>query len=175
MNRRSILKTLGTTAIAAVALPTWAKGWTKEGLPSTNFFSVNEQSLTQLLVEAIIPETDTPGAASLGVDKFIALMLKDCHSQEDQTAFKKGLVEIESVAKETFDKPFANCSMAQKQHLIEGLAVYDDSELKKFGGLLKYLTIRGFKHSEYYYTATGFEFAPGKYVGCVELNEGGQE
>jgi hypothetical protein len=175
MNRRSILKTLGATAIASVALPTWANGWTKESLPKSTFFSTKEADLMGLLVGAIIPETDTPGAKSLGVDKFVALMLQDCHSVEDQAAFKKGLKEIEGVAKETFDKSFANCSEAQKQHLIDGLGVYDDAEIKRFGGLLKYLTIRGFKHSEFYYTATGFEFAPGRYVGCVELEKGGQE
>lgn len=175
MNRRSILKTLGATAIASVALPSWANGWTKASLPKSTFFNSEEESLTALLVEAIIPETDTAGAKSLGVDKFIALMLQDCHSEEDQAAFKKGLKEIEEVAKETFNKSFADCTQAQKQHLIAGLGVYDDAEIRKFGGLLKYLTIRGFKHSEYYYTATGFEFAPGRYVGCVELKDGGQE
>lgn len=171
MKRRSILKSLGASAVAAVALPSWAHGWTQETLPKVSFFTKTEADVANTLVGAIIPEGETPGAASLGVDKFIEVMLKDCYGTKEQDAFKAGLKELEEAAMETFEKSFADCSSAQQQHLFEGLGVYDNADLRKFHGLVKYLTIRGYKHTEFYHNHTGFEFAPGRYIGCVELEK----
>ena len=76
MNRRQIVKGMAATVGGMLVLPAWASAWNSESLQGfqSNFVGLEEALLAEI-VEAIIPETDTPGAKKLEVHRFIDKML----------------------------------------------------------------------------------------------------
>ncbi|WP_367913744.1 gluconate 2-dehydrogenase subunit 3 family protein [Leadbetterella sp. DM7] len=164
MNRRQAIS-LG--AAAAVAIPAGLVWWNKSKIGDSTLFNENRQAILAAAVEAIIPETGTPGAKSLGVDLFVAKMLTDCYDPEAQTLFGDGLVELDKQSKKMFSKAFKLTTPAERLEVLKSFPEDD-----KFISLLKGLTVRGYNSSEYVMTnIRQFEFIPGRYIGCVNLNE----
>ena len=162
MNRRQAIA-LG--AAAAIGIPAGLLYWNKSKLKEISNFSEYDMGLLSDAVDAIIPETSTPGAKSLGVDLFVAKMINDCYDLETQEDFKAGLKTLEQKSKAQFSKNFSDISPLER---IEILKSYDKDD--KFIGLLRGLTIKGFSSSEYVMTnVQHFEFIPGRYFGCVNL------
>ena len=71
-------------------------------IPDGSTFGPNEERMLQLVVETIIPSTDTPGAKELNVDQFVLLMVNDCHSEKDQIAFYSGLHSMDAFVEKGF-------------------------------------------------------------------------
>jgi hypothetical protein len=172
MKRRELLTSLGIGFGGLISLPSWANNWTQEAIKSPNFLNAESKALLSEICNTIIPKTDTPGALEVGVPDYIELIVKDCLQTSEQESFKKGMLEIEEIAKETFGKSFVECNAKQKLHLLNGLDLNDDQDLKKYFSQLKWLTIRGYTSSEYYLVnVKNFEFAPARYFGCVDLKK----
>jgi hypothetical protein len=170
MKRRDALSSFGLGLASMVSMPAWASNWQKSTLPSGGFLTIEEQNLLTELTETIIPSTDTPGAKSLGIPAFIELILKDCYKPADQNAFKKGIEKTDELAKNTFGKAFVDCNSSQKQHILKGMPINDDANLKKFYNVLRSLTVRAYTSSEHYMVnVQKWEFAPARYIGCVDL------
>ena len=89
--------------------------------------------------ERIIPATDTPGAAEVGVDRFIDTMLADWYTTAEQKRLLAGLAELD-------EERFLERTPAQQTAIIERF----DSEATEghWFGMLKYLTIWGYYTSE---------------------------
>ncbi|NJM26524.1 MAG: gluconate 2-dehydrogenase subunit 3 family protein [Bacteroidia bacterium] len=51
------------------------------------FFTKDQGILVTQVADIIIPKTDTPGAADVGVPDFIDNLLKDCYDKEGQDKF----------------------------------------------------------------------------------------
>jgi Gluconate 2-dehydrogenase subunit 3 len=156
MKRRTLLKNIATGLGSLAVLPAWATtGWTTETLPKTSSFSFIENQTLEQLVELIIPKTDTPGAAELGVHNFVAAMVNDCVSAET----KKNFFDVLST--------FGSLSAEQR---LQKLTEPQTKAEKDFFHTLKRFTIQGYMTSEYVMTnLQHFEFAPGRYAGCVDL------
>lgn len=164
MNRR---QAIGLGAAAAVAIPAGLVWWNKSKIGDSTLLNENRQAILAAAVDAIIPETKTPGAKSLGVDLFVAKIVQDCLDTEKQTLFSNGLVELDKAAKKQFSKAFKLLSPAER---IEVLKAYPEED--GFTKLLKGLTVHGYNTSEYVMTnIQHFEFIPGRYIGCVNLNK----
>jgi Gluconate 2-dehydrogenase subunit 3 len=172
MKRRDALSSFGLGLASIVSMPAWANKWQKDSPPSSGFLNFEEKNLLTELSETIIPTTDTPGAKSLGVPTFIELMLKDCYTTTDQKAFKKGLEKTDELAKNTFGKAFTDCNASQKLHILKGMQINDDADLKKFYNVLRGLTVRAYTSSEHYMVnVQKWEFAPARYIGCVDIKK----
>lgn len=164
MNRR---QAIGLGAAAAVAIPAGLVWWNKSKIGDSTLFNENRQAILSAAVEAIIPETDTPGAKSLGVDLFAAKMLTDCYDPETRSLFGDGLVELDKRSKKMFSKAFKLAAPAERLEVLKSFPEED-----KFIPLLKNLTVRGYNTSEYVMTnIRHFEFIPGRYIGCANLNQ----
>ena len=104
------------------------------------------------LTEIVIPETDTPGAKSALVNRFIDLMLSD-EDTGRQKAFIEGLAWIDGRSLKLHDKPFVQLGPEAQTELLTLLA---DPENKKpedrpgvgFFQELKDLTIFGYYTSQ---------------------------
>ena len=62
----------------------------------------DQQRLLSALVDQIIPETDTPGAAQAGVPQFIDTMLTDWYAAEERDEFLAGLAAVDGRAAGSF-------------------------------------------------------------------------
>lgn len=164
MNRRQAIS-LG--AAAAVAIPAGLIWWNKSALSKPTAWNENRQAILEAAVDAIIPETKTPGAKSLGVDRYVAKVVQDCLDAEKQALFSNSLVALDKAAKKQFSKAFKLLSASER---IAVLKAYPEED--GFTGMLKGLTVRGYNTSEYVMTnIQQFEFIPGRYIGCVDLNQ----
>jgi len=170
MQRRSALKNLALTVGGLVAMPAWATSWTRASVQHAGFLAAPQEALLAEVVETIIPATETPGAKALQVHQFVQKMIADCYEPTAQETLRAGLRALDEKARASFGKPFAEGDTAQRTSLLAGLAASDDAALKGFYSLVKGLTIRGYLNSEYVMTnLTRFEFAPGRYRGCVPV------
>ncbi|MCD8538457.1 MAG: gluconate 2-dehydrogenase subunit 3 family protein [Leadbetterella sp.] len=164
MNRR---QAIGLGAAVAVAIPTGLLWWNKSKIGGSSFLNENRQAILSAAVEAIIPETNTPGAKSLGTDLFIARMLTDCYDPETQNLFGEGLVSLDKTSKKMFSKAFKLVTPAERLEVLKSFPAGDP-----YITLLKNLTVRGYNTSEYVMTnIRNFEFIPGRYAGCVNLDQ----
>lgn len=156
MNRR---QAIGWGAAAAIALPAGWAWWKKSDFEDVKVFSKSQEEVLSAAVDALLPESSTPGGRSLGVDKFVGTMLRDCQTEEERSAFGK---ELKSLA----DQSFVTLNPADRIALLKSYP-----EDNTFISLLRSLSIRGYNTSEYVMTnIQHFQFIPGHYSGCVNLD-----
>lgn len=167
MERRTALRGIALGIGGLASLPSWANAWTPEKLPKTPFIP-NEDYLNPL-AEVLIPTTDTPGAGELGVGNFIVAMINDCTPEAPKKLFTKQLGEIDTISKTKFSKGFAALNPTEKTALVESMATSENEDWKTFFTILKRYTIQGYMTTEDVLTRKGFEFAPGRYLGCVDV------
>ena len=171
MHRRKSIQNIALLAGGLIALPTWAKAWSLDSLPMVGKLlnTAAENTLT-LIIETIIPESDTKGAKSLGVPVFVNTMLADCYERKVVENVEKGLAVVENLSTQRYQQSFVNLTTQQKEQLLLSLEKETDSNLKDFYSLIKNLTIQGYTSSEYVQTNfLKYEMAPGHYHGCVSI------
>lgn len=155
-----------------VSLPAWAAGWNEASVKSGSFLSADSADVLKSVVDAMIPKTDTPGAADLGVDKFVQKMVTDCYDQKAQDNLKSGLASVDAKSNASLGKPFSAISQQQKLGILDDMQKTGSAEEKSFVNLTKNLTIQGFMNSEYVMTnITHYELVPGRYHGCVPVGK----
>jgi hypothetical protein len=170
MNRRDLLKQLGAGAAVSIVFPAWADGWSAARLPQTKPLSFVEEEILAALVDVLIPETDTPGARTLGIDSFVRAMAEAMLSEQDQKKFYRSLAEVNNYSELKKNKPFVQLSFAEKTDLLKLISTEETQEWKDFFRLLKQYTIQGYTGSEWYMTEiAGYEYAPGFGHGCAVL------
>lgn len=176
MDRRTALKNLALVVGSAALLPRCTSTNPVAHFKSFDVTS-DQQSLVLDIAETIIPKTTTPGAADLGLDKFIWLMLDDCTKKDDQKAFFKGMGEFNELVKKTYNKDFVDCTEQEKLALLNTFEKKkpeqknpnptDDKyskDLHAFYGTVKGLTVFGYTESKYFMTKEiVYELVPGRY------------
>lgn len=162
-SRRSLLKQM-SISLAAMTLPTWAYAWKSENLQESS-------QLILSLVEAILPETDTPGGKTVGAHKFIERMVKDCFDSKTQQAFMQGLMSFDEQCKRLFKTGFEKLPAAQQIDFLKNIEARGSAEDKMVLQIFKKLTIQAFTNSEYFLTKhRNYTIAPGFYHGCTPIN-----
>jgi len=107
------------------------------------------------LVDVIIPASTSPSATMAGVQHYVIDYMEDCSSQKEYNNFLNGLHDLRDRCKNTHGCNFENCSIAQKNELLEnldnswrskGLLMKLNNKLlgSSFFYLLKTLTIEGY-------------------------------
>lgn len=171
MNRRDSLRTLMLATGGFIALPGWAQNWTKESIDvSASMFSASQQDVLVSVVDTIIPQGNSIGALSVGVDKFLQKLIADCYDIDTQKNVKEQLEKLEQVAVTTYGKPFASSDQKQREELLMKLSGSDVKQEKEFFSLIKSETIRGFTTSrEVMMNYLNYKPVPGHYYGCVDV------
>jgi hypothetical protein len=121
------------------------------------------------LVEAVVPETTTPGAKTARVHVFIDLVLKHCRTEGERAAFARGLDAAASACRKRYGAELAAVPAASREELLADLEASGDSFVRS----LKELTVLGYCTSEAGATrGLAYDAVPGQYRGCVELEPG---
>ncbi len=191
MNRREVLKMLGSTA-AISALPVEAMAFIKQAnaqaAQSTGLRTLNPHQNATLttITELIIPATDTPGAKGAKVNEFIDLLLTEWYDPSESKEFLNGLANVDTRSNAKFSKAFIDATPAQQTELLKELdaaaMVFAASQKgamqtklapgpMDFFYQVKKLTLAG-----YYTSEIGFSQELGRsiippHAGCVPIQE----
>ncbi|UYZ61657.1 gluconate 2-dehydrogenase subunit 3 family protein [Hymenobacter weizhouensis] len=155
---------------------------TEAAKPQENSFLTTRQvELLDEVGETILPATKTPGAKAAQVGSFMAVMVRDCYTPEDQKIFLAGLTQLEQRCQKQHGKSFMACTPAQRTALLTQL----DKEQKDFTDhkrpddpsqyfrMMKQLTLLGFFTSEVGATkALRYLPVPGRYDGDFPYKKG---
>jgi len=110
------------------------------------------------LVDAMLPDTDTPGARAAGVHVFVDLAVAECLPAAEREAFRTGL-----------DALNAACRGAHGVDLDRATP----AAVTPFVKALKGLTVLGYGTSRIGATqALADDQSPGRYRGCIDLAPG---
>lgn len=145
-------------------------------------FSSAEIELLAEIAETILPETSTPGARAAGVGPFIALMVTDAYSPDEQQTFREGLATIDDVSRQVHGSDFMSLATEHRLDIAQRLdrEQYDASQSgvagpRHYFRMFKELTVLGFFTSELAYNEVlEYEETPGRYDGNRDLEPGGK-
>lgn len=141
------------------------------------FFNEDQARLVMQVAETILPETDTPGAKSLGVPGFIEEMVSVVYDEERRTKFVEELTRFNEDCKKNLGDEFIALDavkqkeFCQKKDAEAKAAPWGD---KPVFWSLKELTIVGYYTTEYGATeALQYIAIPTEQHGCLPLSETG--
>jgi hypothetical protein len=148
-------------------------------------FSAKQHAMVTIVCEAIIPETDSPGAIIAKVPRFIELIANDWMTDHERSDFLAGLLEIDQLAVSQHQQAFANCSDDQKINVLKQMEDAADSHpwynlgaasgfetSAPFIAIIKELTIFGFFMSEIGSTQVlRMNHIPGRFEGDIALDK----
>ncbi|GAB3527384.1 gluconate 2-dehydrogenase subunit 3 family protein [Pontibacter brevis] len=154
---------------------------TSRKLEVSDLFQQEQVALLNEVGETILPATDTPGAKAANVGEFMAVMVRDCYSAEDQQVFTEGIKKLNDASDEQFGKSFMELNPEQRTTLVRALDKEQQEHMrtKKEGDpnhyfrMMKELTLLGYFTSEVGATqALRFVAVPGRYDGCMPYKKG---
>lgn len=130
-------------------------------------FTGEDEELMSGLAEAILPATDTPGAAALELHLFAMKMVSDCYPPADNEKFREGLRACHTAAVVLYKKKFPDCSPSEKQEFVQKMETEELGEaVGHFYKTTKQLVIQGYLSSEYVMTKLNvYELVPGRFSG----------
>ena len=186
IKRREALKRAAWIMGGALSAPTIA-GFLNGCTPKPeltwkpSFFTEDQARLVMQISEGILPETDTPGANSLGVPAFIEEMVSLCYKKDDQEEFVSGMQAFMKGCEEEMGNDYGSLDREKQVKFLTRSndrirkASFGKLELSdKFFWRVKELTLIGYYTSEYGATqALQYQPIPVRYKGCIPLSEAG--
>jgi hypothetical protein len=186
VTRREAIRQVGLLfgGTALVGQAAWLSGCVTTGssaLSVEQLFNATEIALLDEIADTILPETDTPGARAAGVGPFMAVMVADTYTRDEQLRFVNGLGTINSESVIDYDVNFRLATPVQRLRLLERIdrEQYDymrarvpDQPVHYFR-MIKELTLLGYFTSEIGCTeAQRYVEAPGRFEPCVPYTPG---
>lgn len=188
INRRRALRRVGALLGGIVSAPTVAgvlSGCERMAGPdwSPQTLSAAQNQMVDSISEIIIPATDTPGASTANVNRFIDAMVGESYPPDDRDRFLQGLENLDARCTDDYGAPFAACTEEQQQALVGELddehfgpdTPEFDRDAPPFFRMMKELVIIGYYTSEIGATEElKTNRVPGYYDGNVPYDEVGR-
>ena len=198
MNRREALWRTALVLGGVVSAPTlsatlaWCdaprsgqSAWAPRALTS------QQGELVATIAEHIIPETDTPGARSVGVHRFVDTMLAEYYPAAERQRFIAGISDVDARARQLNGKTFLRSTPDEQHQILDELdreaytrpaaagaargASTDRAPAAAFFRTMKELTLIGYYTSEAGATRELKHAAvPGRFEGCVPFAQIGR-
>jgi hypothetical protein len=137
--------------------------------------SAPHASLAGVIADRILPRTDTPGAADVGVPAFIELLYRDFMTPAEQKMLTDGLDGVETAAKSAGGAAFVTLAANRQDELLRSIAKAEEGREQGFFRLIRSATILGYFTSEQVgKTVLHYDPIPGAYDGCVPIDQVGK-
>ena len=149
---------------------------------ATGAFTADDIALLDEISDTILPTTaKSPGAKAAKTGAFMALMVTDTYSPEDQKVFRDGMAALNEASKKANGgATFMSATPAQRTALLTELdkEQFDFQKTRKdqpqhYFRMMKELAMLGFFTSEIGYTqAMRYKESPGPFQPCVPYTKG---
>ena len=149
--------------------------------PSEAVAALFDIPLLDQIADTILPETTTPGAKAAGVGGFIAVMVTDVYSPQEQQIFFSGVTQFRTLVRQSLRTDFGSATDAQRTQLLVELdrEQFDymqsrtQDEPVHYFRMLKELSLLGYFTSEIGYTqAMRYRESPGRFDPSVPYESG---
>jgi hypothetical protein len=174
VNRRIVLKQLAVISAVAVFAPSCSPSKGKAPKLFKNVAVTEDQEATlSSIADTLIPKTSTPGALELKVPEFMAKLIDDCQTKQDQEKWLAGMNKFFAEVKKKKGKSFTDLTAEERLKFLTDFesTKTEDEELNFFYRTTRSLAIRGYTSSEYFMTTVqNYNILPGAYKGCVPVN-----
>ena len=122
--------------------------------------------------ERILPRTDTPGAADVGVPAFLDRFYGEFMSEDEQRLLVASLEAIEAAAKAAHGGPFASLTSAQQDAVLRAIATSQQGRPPSSFDLLRSTTVLGYFSSERVAKEVlNYDPIPAGFDGCIPLEQ----
>ncbi len=168
---------------------------------ASGLMNAKNAGFVEEIMDIMLPATDTPGAKDVGIIKYVNVVLDRFYKKDDQRVFNKGLSAFQDAVKQKFD--LGSGLDANREQLTEVLEDWigkkNESRKEEIGALIyaseddvaakdkdkfyayKFLSnVKNLATSTYFGSkeiATNhlnYDPVPGKYIGCIPVEEVGK-
>ncbi len=170
MKRRDAIQQLALAAASFTLFP----GCDFEEIPTYTRIPIEKDQyrLIRQLADYILPLGDLQTGAPESTVDYILTIINDCYSDEALAKYLEGLNEFELYLIEDVGGKFEKLEHEEKNATLVYLSEYADRTKSMLGFYesTKQLTVEHFTSSPYFLkNHLDFEFAPGRYLGCVPI------
>jgi hypothetical protein len=175
MSRRDAIRRAVLLAGVTVS-PRWL-AFAEQARPvaARTYFTAEQGALVRAIADRILPRTDTPGAADVGVPAFIDLLYGEFLIEDERQLLARGLDSVEAAAKSAHAASFASLPAERQDEVLRGIARAEEGRDPGFFALIRTATITGyFTSEEVGRNVLHYDPVPGRYDACVPIDEVGR-
>lgn len=190
MDRRKALKKAGLLAGATIAMPSMISllqscktesriGW------QPLFLKEDEAKTIAMLVDMILPRTDTPGALDVKVDVFIDMVIAEAYDANAQENMRAEIAKFNVDCKSNFGDVFINLNKVKRTEVLKaaetssgkftpgvwGTAIGYQEPIGFYRSMKSMAIWAYFTSEEIGENVLNYDPIPGNYEGCKPLSE----
>ncbi len=172
ISRREAIRRAALLAGVALspALVTFVAG--AQSASAKAYLTTAQAAVAGATAERILPRTDTPGAADVGVPAFLDRFYGEFMTDDERRLFAAGLDAIEAAAKAAHGGSFASLTGAQQDAILRTVATSQQAQNPSGFGLIRSTTILGYFSSEQVAkNVLNYDPIPGRFDGCIPLEQ----
>ncbi|HVW97271.1 MAG TPA: gluconate 2-dehydrogenase subunit 3 family protein [Mucilaginibacter sp.] len=129
MNRRDAIGRVALLMGGAVIGAEFFISGCKSGTAKVaDLFAADNVTLLNEVADTILPTTSSPGAKAANVGHFMAVMVQDCYTTDDQKVFMDGISKLDDASQKKFSNKFMALTPQQRTELLTDL----DKEQKEY-------------------------------------------
>ena len=138
---------------------------------SLRTLTASQDALVTRIADLVIPETDTPGAASVGVTEFIDMLLTEWYLPADRERLLQALAAIDARSRAMMGGAFTELAPPDQTAMLEALDVRGAEGSAEDGfATIKDLTVYGYFTSEAVVKdVLRYPIIPGRHDGCIPV------
>jgi hypothetical protein len=127
------------------------------------------------VADRILPRTDTPGAADVGVPAFIDRLYGEFMTAAERQMLTEGLTAVDAAAKSAHGSGFSTLTADRQDALLRTIARAEEGKPPGFFRLIRSATILGYFTSEQVgRNVLLYDPVPGRYDGCIPIDQVGR-
>jgi gluconate 2-dehydrogenase gamma chain len=134
-----------------------------------------QAAIAGAIADRILPRTDTPGAADVGVPAFIDRLYGDFMSPAERQMLTDGLSAVDAAARSAHGSGFSALTPDQQDALLRTIARAEEGRDQGFFRLIRSATVLGYFTSEQVgRNVLHYDPVPGRYEGCIPIEQVGR-
>jgi gluconate 2-dehydrogenase gamma chain len=127
------------------------------------------------VADRILPRTDTPGAADVGVPAFIDRLYGEFMTPAERQMLTDGLDAVDGAARSAHGSGFSTLTADRQDALLRAIASAEEGKPAGFFRLIRSATILGYFTSEQVgRNVLHYDPVPGRFDGCVPIDQVGR-
>jgi len=176
IGRREAIRRAALLAGVAVA-PAWLMAVDQAARPAApgSRLTPAHAAIAGAVADRILPRTDTPGAADVGVPAFIDLLYGEFMTPAERQTLTDGLTAVDAAAMSAHGSAFSTLTAERQDALLRTIARAEEGRDQGFFRLIRSATVLGyFTSEEVGRKVLHYDPVPGRYDGCIPIDQVGR-